>query len=59
MIELEPLTGELTEVSPRADWSVGPIALGDIDGDGALDLFVGGRICPRKVSLPGEFPALP
>ncbi len=54
VIELEPLTGELTEVSPRADWSVGPIALGDIDGDGALDLFVGGRIVPGKYPSPAS-----
>ncbi|HEY6226378.1 MAG TPA: VCBS repeat-containing protein, partial [Verrucomicrobiae bacterium] len=38
------------DVLPAQTSSIGPIAMADVDGDGALELFAGGR------TLPGRYP---
>ncbi len=44
-------SGAVTENFPASPSSTGPLALADVNGDGQLDLFVGGR------SVPGKYPA--
>ncbi len=38
----------IEDVLPGQESSTGPLAMADIDGDGYLDLFIGGRLIPGK-----------
>jgi hypothetical protein len=40
--------GTVETIAGDAPWSVGPLALGDLEGTGHLALFVGGRVIPGR-----------
>ena len=48
--EVSLQTGRVEEQASLGSSSAGPLSLADLDGDGDLDLFIGGRM------IPGRFP---
>jgi hypothetical protein len=41
-------TGDINAILPAMESSPGPLAMADVNGDGRLDLFVGGRVRPGR-----------